>query len=52
MTSQFKTGQLNACSDLDELAAMRIEREQLWARVALLSQITPICGKLREMKSN
>jgi len=36
MTSQFKTGQLNACSDLDELAATRSEREQLRARVALV----------------
>jgi glycosyltransferase involved in cell wall biosynthesis len=36
MTSQFKEGQLNACSDLDELAATRSEREQLRARVALL----------------
>ena len=36
MTSQSRTGQLNAYSDLDELAATRREREQLRARVALL----------------
>ena len=36
MTSEFKTGQLNGCSDLDELAVTHSEREQLRARVALL----------------
>src|SRR5579864_109258 len=36
MTSQFKTGQLNAYGDLDEFAATRSERDQLRARIALL----------------
>src|SRR5579864_7600036 len=36
MTSQFKTGQLNACGDLDEFAATRSERDQLRARIAFL----------------
>lgn len=36
MTSQLKTGQMNAFSDMDELGATRSEREQLRARLALL----------------